>query len=293
MFRDEESYYHGMQRIERRDLFGTRRDKTLFPIELSLGVTGNTQGIAYVCSAQDVTDERAALAFTELYERALACSQNAVFIVDANREQMPLVYVNDAVLAVYERPLHLLLGNSVSSILGTLLEDEKVESILTQMRNEEHVDVTVNHTLANGAQKVLEFSISPVRGDSGRLTHYIGLILDVTARVQAERNVADRSAQLNAVFSLSTDGLVMFDEQDKLVFMNPSLEKMLGYEWGSRENMSLEQFKRELLDMCDEAQLPIGNNQVTFDGAWEGNLQLQRPQHRVVHVCSQIGRAHV
>ena len=76
-------------------------------------------------------------------------------------------------------------------------------------------------------------------------------------------------------------------EQDKLVFMNPSLEKMLGYEWGSRENMSLEQFKRELLDMCDEAQLPIGNNQVTFDGAWEGNLQLQRPQHRVVHVCSR------
>jgi len=49
---------------------------------------------------------------------------------------------------------------------------------------------TVNYR-KNGHQFVMEWSITPLRGTAGQITHFVAVQRDVTARVEAERQVAE------------------------------------------------------------------------------------------------------
>lgn len=291
MFGDETSYYHGMDHIERLDLFGTRAQQALFPVEMTLGNTHNAEGIAYVCTVRDVTDARAAVSFTELYERALACSHNAVFIVNAAQQSLPLDYVNDALISICGQPMHHLLGHPLETLLGTFISAEAIAGMLQDLHHGQHTQVTARHDMPEAGEKVFEVSISPVHGDHGRLTHFIGIILDVSARLEAERAAAERSAQLNAVFSLSPDGFVMFDAFDKLVFANPSFEQMLGMDRQALGQMTLAQFEDQLLSLCDESvPLPVMRGEQP-NASWVEKMHLVRPQHRVVQVRAMRNEA--
>jgi len=291
MFEDSSSYYAGLDRITRRDLFGLRADGTHFPVEIGLSRNDLSESPHYVCIARDVTDERAAFEFTELYERALACSHNAVFISNARIAKHPLVYVNDAFQKILGLPLHHILGSAIEDLLQsspTLTALAELRSAIGQAR---HASVNIQYKPANGSVRVLEVALSPVSSGSGVLTNFVGIVSDITARVEAEQAVAQRRAQLDAIFSVSVDGFVMFDALDTLVFANPALEKMLGIGLTGADPMSLAQFEQRLLSLCDESLAQPVMRGAVPDASWEEKLHLVRPQHRVVQARSRRNEA--
>jgi PAS domain S-box-containing protein len=98
-----------LRRIVRHDFFGTRVDGTLFPVELSLGeVLGDPQ-LRYAFVMRDVTDQRSEQETTQLYERVLASSHNAVFVTNASATHN-MVYANEALIALTGRTIYQLLG---------------------------------------------------------------------------------------------------------------------------------------------------------------------------------------
>ncbi len=289
MFEDETSYFFGMSRILLKDFFGTRADGTPFPVEISLGQVQQNKELRYVCIVRDVTDERAALEFTELYERALACSHNAVFITKAQLANHPVVYVNDAFQKMTGLPLHEILGGSMDTLLGITCTDPAFQELNCAVNEQRNTNVSISTKLPDGTQRIVELSLSPVRSDKGVLTHFVGIVSDVSARVQAEEAMAERRAQLDAIFSLSPDGFVLFDRNDRLVFANPAFERMTGLGLSDRtQGISLDAFDSVMTEVCDASHpFPSLRNQAEHEAPWHVRLQFVRPQVRVVQAQSR------
>lgn len=284
MFGDSAGGYCGASRVVRSDLFGRRADGTSFPVEASLGQVQGDDDLRYVCIVRDVTDERAAQEFTELYERALDCSHNAVFITNGRLAHQPIVYVNEAFQSLEGLPAHKVLGTSLADRIGMSSDADGRRELTRAVMEQRNTNVTLSTDLANGKQRIAEISLSPVRSKDGVLTNFIGIVSDVTAKVQAEAAIAKRRAQLDAIFSLSPDGFVVFDAGEHMVFANPAFERMTGLSWVNESRPpKLEDFLVAMTLLCDDAQILPCIQLDAGDGLpWRARLQLIRPQMRVL-----------
>lgn len=291
MFGQGMEHILSISRVTRHDFMGTRADGTLFPVEICLGEVKNDKTLRYACIVRDLTDERAAQETSELYERALASSHNAVFITNGKMEHQPIVYINDAFQKFVNLPRWDILGESLALLRGKNADDPGVRELTLAVREHRNANVTIHRELENGEVQIAEVSLSPVMSDKGTLTHFVGIVSDITARVRAEEAMAERRAQLDAIFSLSPDGFVMFDAHDQLVFANPAFERMTGLGKHASTLVSLSQFEQQLLSLCDENQaLPTMRGDQP-DASWEEKLQLARPQRRVVQARSRRNEA--
>jgi PAS domain S-box-containing protein len=286
MFGQGMEHVLSISRVTRHDFMGTRADGTPFPVEICLGEVKNDNTLRYACIVRDLTDERAAQETSELYERALASSHNAVFITNGKMEHQPIVYINNAFQKFVDLPRWDILGESLALLRGKNADDPGVRELTVAVREHRNANVTIQRELESGEMQIAEVSLSPVMSDKGTLTHFVGIVSDITARVRAEKAMAERRAQLDAIFSLSPDGFVMFDAQDQLVFANPSFERMTGLTYQAHEGITLPQFEQQLIALCDEDRRPrLGGEESS--ALWEEKLQLARPQRRVVQARSR------
>ena len=293
LFGSGSSFSGGSQRIVRYDFFGTRADGTPFPVEISLGEVRGNANLRYACIVRDVTDERAAQETSELYERALACSHNAVFITNAKNPSQPIVYVNQAFQKVTGIPFHKALGQSASLLRAGNRHDPGLKELQTAFDEQRNASVTVVNRLPDGREVISEVSLSPVLSSERVVTNFVGIVSDVTSRVQAEKAIAERGAQLDAIFSLSPDGFVLFDAEDRLVFANPAFEVMTGRHWHVADQpMSLNEFTTSLAGLCDaERSCNLDGLIVETGDSGQARLILVRPQRRVVQAQSRRNTA--
>jgi diguanylate cyclase (GGDEF)-like protein/PAS domain S-box-containing protein len=122
-------------------------------------------------------------------DAALAAATNGIVIVDALEDDHPIVYVN----AGFER----LTGYTADEVLGRncrFLQGEETapatrdafRRVLAEHRSDR---VLVRNHRKDGSAFWNEVVLSPVL-DEGRLTHYVGVQLDVTERVVAEERAS-------------------------------------------------------------------------------------------------------
>ncbi|MBT0569012.1 PAS domain S-box protein [Curvibacter sp. CHRR-16] len=276
------------RRVMRHDLQGIRADGTLFPVEVSLGEIQLSGSLRYACVVRDLTDERAAQETSELYQRALSSSHNAVFITDARQTGMPIVYINDAFQRLMELPRHQIVGTSLNILRQGMHTDMGLSELMLAVQEERSATSTIRRNLPNGQLQVAEVTLSPVSNDRGELTHFVGIASDITERVQAQEAIAQRRAQLDAIFNLSPDGFVMFDADDNLAFVNPAFERMTGWVGSSPDmvgsSYTLRDFSAWLYDLCDAKHTTV---QAMDTPNWQARLHLLRPQARVLQAQSQ------
>jgi diguanylate cyclase (GGDEF)-like protein/PAS domain S-box-containing protein len=116
-------------------------------------------------------------------------------VVDVRADDHPMVYVNTA----FEQ----MTGYTSAEVLGLncrLLQSEQTDPAVVRAlslairRGEEHHCVLRNHR-KDGSAWWNELHLSPVRSESGQLTHYLGYQHDVTARVEAEEALARQATE--------------------------------------------------------------------------------------------------
>jgi PAS domain S-box-containing protein len=68
-----------------------------------------------------------------------------------------------------------------------------------------------------------------VRRDArGKVTHYYGIILDITERKQAEEQVARERSKLKSILDAMRDGVYIVDDAFQLEYVNPVIEEEFG-----------------------------------------------------------------
>ena len=88
------------------------------------------------------------------------------------------------------------------------------------------------------------------RNATGQAVTITGLARDVTEQQRASDMVRDRTAQLDAIFRLSPDGYVSFDEHHKVKFVNPAFVTMTGWDAAEVKGLSEDDFSTRLGQLC-------------------------------------------
>ncbi|MGV8874294.1 MAG: diguanylate cyclase domain-containing protein [Rhodococcus sp. (in: high G+C Gram-positive bacteria)] len=125
-----------------------------------------------------------------LLSRAIHATATGVTIVDAQRPNMPLIFVNEAFQQITGYRRSEVLGANCRFLQGPDTDVEDIRAAREALAaGVHHVGLLLNYR-KDGSPWWNELRLSPVRDGDGTLTHYFGFQSDVTARVEAEKEVA-------------------------------------------------------------------------------------------------------
>lgn len=117
---------------------------------------------------------------------------------------------------------------------------ERLRNAVASAAAGETVRYDVPVRLARGELLTIDFQISPLRDEHGKITHLIPTATVVEERVRAqeelkqlnaslEERVAERTAERDRVWRNSRDLLVVIDRKWKLLAVNPAVTGLVGY----------------------------------------------------------------
>ncbi len=157
----------------------------------------------------DPADPRRVAEALRLYRHASEAATAGITVSDCRLPDLPLVYANPAFLRMTGYALDEVVGRNCRFLQGGDTVQPGLATLRAALRAGRDCAVLLRNHRKDGAPFWNELTMAPVRDDAGRLTHYIGIQTEVTARVQAEaalhranaeleRRVAARTAALTA-----------------------------------------------------------------------------------------------
>ena len=156
---------------------------------------------------RDITERKRAEESLRLRDRAISASSNGIIISDPSQPDNPLIYVNPAFESITGYSAEEVLGSNCRFLQGSDRDQPDIGILRAAIEEERECTVTLRNYRKDGTLFWNELSVSPVRDESERLSHFVGVQNDVTERKQVEEeirrlnesleeNVVERTAQL-------------------------------------------------------------------------------------------------
>jgi len=160
---------------------------------------------------EEVTIRRLAQAALNLRNRAIESSVNAILILDSSRADYPIEYVNPAFERITGYRAEEVLGRDGGFLLGPETEQPGVHEIRKALRERSDGRAVLRNFRKDGSPFWNEFYIAPVRNDQGVVTHFVGVMNDVTEAKTYEEQLAHQ-ANYDSLTGLANRNLL----QDRL-----------------------------------------------------------------------------
>jgi PAS domain S-box-containing protein len=129
-----------------------------------------------------------------LIERAVSATTTSITVSDPHQDDQPLVCVNPAFTAVTGYRPEEVLGRNCRFLQGPGTDPAAVARVRRALSEGRPVTEVLLNYRADGTTFYNELAVSPVLDERGRLTHFVAVQTDVTARVLAERGRAEALA---------------------------------------------------------------------------------------------------
>jgi PAS domain S-box-containing protein len=178
----------------------------------------------------DITERKHAETWLRLQERTLECISNGILIADANQEDMPIIYCNPTFERITGYSAAEVLGRNCRFLQGAETNPATVAQIRSALDDERHCHVVIKNYRKDGAPFWNELTITPLRDEQGRLTHFIGVQQDITERKRAEAALRQSEERYRSIFEHATIGIFQTTPQGQYLDVNPALAHILGYD---------------------------------------------------------------
>jgi diguanylate cyclase (GGDEF)-like protein/PAS domain S-box-containing protein len=141
----------------------------------------------------DVTERHRDQADLRLLRRAVQATGNGIVIADARDPAHPVVYVNAAFEQITGYPAAEIVGRNCRILQGAHGDQPGVAEIRRALAEQREARAVLRNYRRDGRMFWNEFRLTPVRDDAGTLTHFVGVLADVTERQRQEEQLAWRA----------------------------------------------------------------------------------------------------
>jgi sigma-B regulation protein RsbU (phosphoserine phosphatase) len=131
-----------------------------------------------------------------LQDRALAVALEGITIADARLPNRPLIYINEGFERLTGYSAAEAMGRNCKFLQGDVADPSTVKEMRQAMQEGRECTVEIRNRRKDGTRFWNRLSITPVRDDSGAVTHFIGIQSDVTARREAEEKLQRANDQM-------------------------------------------------------------------------------------------------
>jgi diguanylate cyclase (GGDEF)-like protein/PAS domain S-box-containing protein len=132
----------------------------------------------------DISEQRQQAQALRLRERALHASSNGIIITGCNGRDHPIEYVNPAFERITGYRAQEVMGRDPRFMAAPDMDNNERAQVRDALRQRRPVNVVFRNMRKNGELFWNELSITPVMVEDGQVTHYIGVVNDVTASKQ-------------------------------------------------------------------------------------------------------------
>ncbi|MGA1623334.1 MAG: histidine kinase dimerization/phosphoacceptor domain -containing protein, partial [Synechocystis sp.] len=132
----------------------------------------------------------------QLQEQAIAASNNGIIIADARQKDNPVVFVNQAFEQITGYTLADIKGRNCRFLQGGHHDQPGLQTLRQAIKAGESCEVIIRNRRKNGEEFWNELHMSPIRNAQGSLTHFIGIQMDVSERINTEDNIREINRQL-------------------------------------------------------------------------------------------------
>jgi PAS domain S-box-containing protein len=163
--------------------FFWRRDGSGFPVEYTANqVRRAGRRLGAVVTFVDTSQRRRDEETMRLRESALRAIAQGVFITDPARADEPLSYVNSAFEDLTGYALREVKGRNIEFLCGEETEETAFEEVKAAYREGREASVEVLFYRKDKSPFWATLSVAPVTGAEGNVTHFVGVLTDITER---------------------------------------------------------------------------------------------------------------
>ncbi len=142
-----------------------------------------------ITSFRHTAERDYAQASLRLRERAIESSLDGIMLTDFRQPSCPVVYVNPAFTRITGYTFDEVAGRNLSLLQADDREQSELEEIRSAIRQRRHGAALLRNYRRDGSLFWNELHIAPVRDESNEVTHYVGIINDVTERVRYQHEL--------------------------------------------------------------------------------------------------------
>ncbi len=161
----------------------------------------------YAAIYSDISVLKAAEENLRLWARAMESSVNAIFIADARQAHFPIFYVNPAFERITGFSSVEVVGKSCRMLDSEGLNQPQIGELYQAIREQRDGNAVLSHYRKDGSLFWVELFFSPVRDESGEVTHFVGVMNDITERKRYEEQL-ERHAHYDELTGLANRNLV-------------------------------------------------------------------------------------
>lgn len=261
-----------------------RRDGALIDVRLWAGPLrgpgGSVTGIMAV--AAEIAERRRAEDWTRIQAAALAAAANGIIISDRSGT---IQWVNPAFTRLTGYSLDEVRGQNPRLLKSGRHDRAFYEQLWSTILSGEVWRGEMLNRRKDGSVYVEEQTITPVRDEVGRVTHFVAIKQDVTERRRAEEN----QARLTAIIEATTDFVGIADRDGRGVYLNRAGRKMIGI--AEDEDISGFSIAAAHPDRYRNLVMAEAIPAAVREGVWQGETALLSSDGREIPV-SQVIIAH-
>jgi PAS domain S-box-containing protein len=128
----------------------------------------------------------------QLFEQAMNKASCGITVADANKPDMPLMYINDSFIAMTGYTKSEVLGKNCRFLQGDADNTEARKQIRSAFERKASVTVVMKNFKKDGTMFYNELHIAPLSATGEEITHFVGIQTDVSYRYMKDEALASK-----------------------------------------------------------------------------------------------------
>ncbi|NOQ13832.1 MAG: EAL domain-containing protein [Methyloprofundus sp.] len=232
-----------------------------FPVELSISPVKTAKGLEFSAFIRDLSERKEVESSLRKLSLAVEQSPSSIIITDSDAN---IEYANQAFLKATGYKIDEVIGENFKVFNIKAVQKEANDEMWEYLSNGNIWQGELSNQRKDGSEYIESVLISPVRQESGEITHYLAIKEDITEKKQAEIE-----SGIAAIAFEAQEGIMVTDAEKRILRVNKAFTKITGYSSdeviGEKPNIlsSGRQGKKFYSDMWAT---------IARTGSWQGEL---------------------